>query len=315
MKYDILIADGNSLAHRAGAVLQLTNNRGEPTSVVFGVLSMIRSILGRFEFSEILICWDLKGSILKKSIYPEYKEHRKKSMPQEYYVNVIKQIEDLVVILPAFGIKQLRRVGVEADDIIGILCENIRQKILVLSSDQDLFQVISLGADVYYPPKDIILTGDNFEETYGVRPKDWIFYRTVIGDASDNIKGLPGFGEVTGKKLISKFGPWPNWFGAENKVKLEVLCEVNKTQKTVLQSDDVLEVLTRNYSLMTLGFLDTDSSVEIMAEYDQKPVFDEMKIRGYFLEKQFDSFLNRFHGWVHPFRTVYLRKKEKKNAD
>ena len=326
MNHDILLVDGNSLSHRAGSVLFLKNEKGESTSVAFGVLNMIRSVIERFEVGEICVCWDLKGSKIKKAIYPEYKAGRHDAMPYEEYYDILKQIEDLVTILPAFGIKQVRKEGVEADDAIGILSKEFgrrKRSTLILSSDKDLWQLISVDIDVYYTPKDFVLTIENFKEKaeddsllLEMTPNDFLFYKTVKGDMGDNIRGLTGFGKVTTKKLINKFGPWIEWFDSNNQAKPEVLNALNKAQKSVLQSEMVLDVLTRNYSLMNLNLEGSDEFYAILAAYDnQNPIFNEMTIRTYFLEKQFNSFMNRFHGFIHPFRAVFLRRKRDEVKD
>lgn len=307
-----LIVDGNSLAHRAGSVLFLKSDSGKPTSVSFGVLNMLRSVIEKFDIKEICVTWDYKGSISKKTIYPEYKQHRRQWDDNSYseYLSIIKQIDDVIGILPYFGIKQLRKEGIEADDIIGLLSKELvkqGQKILVLSSDQDLFQLVEFGIDIYYPLKDLILTRENFESELGLKPEHWIFYRTIKSDSSDNIKGLKGIGEVTAKKLINRFGPWTDWF-INKQVKIEILTSVNNSQRMTLQDSSTLPILLRNYQLMSLGFLDENYLQCLLIDFNnQHPMFNEQEIRRYFLENQFDSFLNR--NVIHIFRE-FNRKKD-----
>lgn len=306
MIYDILIVDGNGLACRAFSVLQLRNEKGESTSVAYGVLNMIRSIMGKYEFDDVCVCWDWKGSNSKKEKYPEYK--KKRPNKDNNFSGLEAQIEDLIKILPHFGIKQLRRKGVEADDIIGLLTielQKLGKRVLILSSDKDMFQLIDKGMDVYYPPKDILLTKENFEAELGMKPENWIFYRTLVGDVSDNIKGLKGFGEVTSKKLLDRFGPWPEWFDGFN-TRLDVLLSVSTAQRKMLQDGiGALATLTLNYQLMLVGFLDSEILDDLMKEFnEQVPEFNDAEIKDYFVEKCFNSYINRYHSWSHPFRRL-----------
>lgn len=309
--YDILVVDGNGIAYRAGAVLQLKNDRGENTSVSFGVMNMIRSMIERFDIKDICVCWDYKGSASKRRAYPDYKKKRKPhdALP-DHYKEIQVQINRLFEILPAFGIKQLRREGVEADDIIGILCEGLvgqSKQVLALSSDQDLLQLVALGADVYYPHKDLIFTKGNFEAEMGVKPEDFIFYKALKGDSGDNIKGLSGFGPVTAKKFINKYGSWVNWYeGTALKPKI-YLDGLNSKQRVSIKGG--LETLILNYTLMSVGWLDKSFTGELMEDFNnQHPIFEEEKVKEYFLDQQFDSMVNRWRAWTHPFRMLTWRK-------
>ncbi len=325
--YDTLIVDGNGIAHRSAAVLQLTNGRGENTNVIFGVMKMLRSMIERFEVKDICVCWDWKGSVLKKAAYSDYKKNRRGTLPPEYYSDLDSQIDKLYKMLPAFGIKQLRREGVEADDIIGLLCEGLMaqgKKVLVLSSDQDLFQLVAFGVDIYYTHKDFIYTKENFKENISeqglnleMEPENFIFYKTLKGDEGDNISGLGGFGKVTAKKLINRFGPWTEWY--ETKADLVKVRHVLKPtisidgltakQKTSIQAEGALEKLLLNYSLMSVGWLDRDISESLLEEfYSQAPAFEEEKIKDYFLDQQFEGTLVRWRTWSHPFRILFRRK-------
>jgi len=325
MGYDLLLIDGNGLAHRSAAVLQLTNSQGENTNVIFGVMRMIRAMIERFEVKDICVCWDWKGSVLKKAAYSDYKKNRRGTLPPDYYSDLDSQIDKLYTVLPAFGIKQLRQEGVEADDVIGLLCEGLLaqgKKILVLSSDQDLFQLVAYGADVYYTHKDFIFTKENFKENVSeqglkleMEPENYIFYKALKGDDGDNIDGLAGFGKVTAKKFINKYGPWTEWYqqptGASRYfLKPGISIDgLTAKQKASIQAEDALAKLLRNYSLMSVGWLDRNIADELLEEfYSQAPAFEEEKIKEYFLAQQFDGTLARWRTWSHPFRILFRRK-------
>jgi 5'-3' exonuclease len=330
MKFDIMIVDGNSYAHRAGSVMYLSNEKGEPTAVAYGMLNMLRSLLEQNDIGEICICWDYKGYTSKKAIYPEYKGDRKQKREDagqhELYIEILKQINELYEILPAFGIKQLRKEGVEADDLIGLLVEEMLQRnrkdILVVSGDRDLFQLVDHGITIYFPNKDIYLTEENFEkevEDEGVKleipPYLYIFYKTLKGDAGDNIKGLGGFGKKTATRLLKEYGAWTEWF-EQGKPKVEILLKLNKAQKAKLLSKDALDILIRNFNLMSAGYLDADKMGDVIMDYyGQKPVFEEDKIRTFFESKEFTSRLAQFRAWLHPFKMLHYREEKEDDND
>jgi len=304
--YNYLLIDGHNFAWRAGSVLHLRSQEGKNVSVTFGMLSMVRSLLEEYQPKVVCICWDFKGSEAKETVFPEYKEHRKKirsGLPDDFYKEIIIQIAELQTMLPYFGVRQLKKEGIEADDLIGLLC-SLLEKVLVVTSDRDLLQVVSMGANLFYTPKGEVVTHENFTRFSKVKPELYVYYRSLIGDPGDGIPGLKGFGEVTANRLIEKYGKWEDWFEG-NRVRVEVLEGLNKSQKRILQDPETKGILIRNYTLMNIGGLIQDRKNEIVGEFlSQKPVFNEEKIREYFLENQFDSYLARYHAWIHPFRRL-----------
>lgn len=309
--YDYLLIDGPNMAWRAGSVLYLTSPKGKNVSVVFGMLKMIRSLLEKYSPKVVCVCWDQDSSVYKEKIYPEYKIHRKDKpgLPKDFIIDIKSQIEELRNYLQYFGLRQLRRKYVEADDLIGLLCENLKN-VLVVSSDKDMFQVVSMGASLFHPPKDIIINKSNFNEIVGVDPGFYIYYRCITGDRGDGISGLSGFGEVTAKKLINKYGSWLDWFEGD-RIKIDILEDMNKRQRNLIQDPESCKILARNYCLMDIGGLIQDKKEEILKDFNsQELVFNEEVIEKFFLENQFDSIMSRFHGWIHPFRVLTLRRKD-----
>jgi len=306
MGFDWLIVDGNNTAWRAGSVMQLRNQKGENTSVAFGMLSMIRSLLEDYQPKAVCVCWDEGGSKAKEELYPEYKQNRKKSkspLPEEFFIEIKVQMKKIQSILPYFGVRQLIKSGIEADDLIGLLCMSLNG-VLVVSSDKDLFQVVDMGASLFHPPRNVIINKQNFKEHAPVDPELYVYYRSVEGDLGDGIPGLRWFGPVTVKKLIEKYGPWTEWFEGGT-VKVSLLEDLNKRQWLVLQDGRAKDTLTRNYALMDIGRLVLSKKEEMVREVlAQKPALDELKIKEFFFENQFNAYLAKFHGWIHPFRRL-----------
>lgn len=308
---DTIVIDGNSYAHRAGNVMSLVTHRGEETSVSFGMLNMIRVLIEKNKPKEVCVCWDYKGSQSKKQLYPEYKQRPHKEGTLEIYKMVNQQILELYEILSSFGIKQLRIAGIEADDLIGIIAQYLgnTRHTLVVSSDHDLWQLVAFpGVKVYHPQKDLTLSSENFEEKVGFKPEMWVWFRSIMGDTGDNIKGLRWFGEKTARELLAKFGPWTSWWDNE-KVRPDVLEHLNKRQKESILAPEAYETLAISYALTKVGMLDEKRAPEIIKSYDeQAPKFDEDAIKKYFFAKEFNSMLARFRSWIHPFRMMTYDK-------
>jgi len=303
--FDYLILDGHNLAYRAASVMFLRNEKGEATSVTFGMLNMIRSLLEDYQPKVVCVCWDLGGSKAKLEVYPQYKEERKHKhdFPDEFFNEVRSQIEELQNVLPYFGIKQMVRKGVEADDLIGLLCSDLKN-VLVVSSDKGLFQVISLGASLYWTSKSILVKKENFKEVTGIDIDLFPYYLTLVGHKGGGIPGLGKFGPKTSKKLLENHGDWTNWFIKE-RVKVGVLEDLNKSQKEIILNPETKLILKRNYELTILGFLVKDLKDEILADlHTQKAIFNEDKIKEFLFKNQFVSYLARYRSFIHPFRKL-----------
>jgi 5'-3' exonuclease len=259
----------------------------------------------------VCVCWDWEGSKIKEALYPEYKEARrivrekKDPLDKSLFIDIGQQIKEVQGVLPYFGIKQVKVRGVEADDVIGLLCEELKD-VLVVSSDKDLLQLVENGTLVYYTPRDVLVTKDNFKELFGVPPELFLYYKCILGDASDNIAGLMGFGPKTSAKLVLKYGKWDNWF-TNNELKPEVFNDLNKSQREQISHAPVSAILDRNYSLMKAGFLVQDLKEDILNEFlEQTTTFDSEEIEKYFEHKQFS--LARFKGWIIPFAMMAYHK-------
>ena len=305
--FDYLILDGHNFAWRAASVMFLRNEKGEATSVTFGMLNMLRSLLEDYQPKVVCVCWDLGGSKAKLEVYPQYKESRKKKheLPGDFFKEILVQISELQNVLPYFGVKQIIKKGIEADDLIGLLCSGLKN-VLVVSSDKGLFQVVSLGASFYWTSKNVIVKRENFKEVTGVDIELFPYYLTLVGHKGGGIPGLGKFGPKTTIKLLENHGDWTNWF-VGGRVKAGVLEDLNKSQKEIIQSSETKLILKRNYELTSLGFLVKDLKDEVLNDLsNQKSTFDEEKIKEFLFKNQFVSYLARYRSWIHPFRRLTL---------
>ena len=213
----LLIIDGNALIHRAfHAIPHLTNSAGIPTNAVYGFASMILNLLLKMHPQYMVMTYDLKGKTFRDDIYTEYKATRS-AAPQELY-DQIPQIKKLV---QAFNIPEFAVEGFEADDVIATIVKKMNDPTsaeyaeykdvhsYVVTGDRDTFQLISSTVSVITPHKGfneiIIYTPEKVKEEFGITPEQFCDYKTLRGDTSDNIPGVPGIGEKTATDLLQKF--------------------------------------------------------------------------------------------------------------
>ncbi|MBE6022273.1 MAG: DNA polymerase I [Cellulosilyticum sp.] len=230
MNKKLLLFDGHSMANRAFyGVPLLTNKEGQYTNAIFGFLNMMLSIIEKEKPDYLGVTFDLSTPTFRHKFSDEYKGNRK-GMPQELRA----QIPLLKEVLAAMHIHILSKEGYEADDVLGTLAkaaEKSGMDVTVVSGDRDLFQITSERIEVKIPRTK--KTGTEIEsffakdvvETYGVSPTEFIDVKGLMGDASDNIKGVPGIGEKTAVKLIKEYGSIENLLEHVEEIKQKKLKE------------------------------------------------------------------------------------------
>lgn len=205
----IVLLDGNSLAYRAFFALPLlTNDSGIHTNAVYGFTMMLQNILKEEQPTHVLVAWDAGKTTFRHSTFSEYKGGRQKTPPE-----LSEQFPYLRKLLTAFNIPQYELENFEADDIIGTLSRTASEegaKTVVISGDKDLTQLATASTTVCITRKGItdmeLYTPAHIEEKYGIEPLQIIDMKGLMGDASDNIPGVPGVGEKTALKLLKEYG-------------------------------------------------------------------------------------------------------------
>ena len=202
----LLILDTNSLLNRAYyAIRGLTTQDGMPTGAIFGTLKLILDISAKVQPDRIFAAFDIKKKNFRHDIFPEYKGHRK-PMDEELAV----QLEPLKEILRLMGIAIVQKEGFEADDIIGTLTQTLVGEKTVVSGDKDLLQLIKDDTTVYLTKVGVSQLDKNDIKVLnekGFRTVDeFVDYKGLRGDTSDNIPGVEGVGELTALKLIKEYG-------------------------------------------------------------------------------------------------------------
>ena len=206
----LLILDGNSIVNRAFYGVRMLNAPdGMPTNGVYGFLSILHKLLDEEKPEAVCVAFDLKAPTFRHLRYKGYKAQRK-GMPEELAV----QMPILKQVLDAMGILRLELEGFEADDLLGTVaakCENNGWECRIVTGDKDSFQLISETTHVCHVKSRMgqttttEYTPELFFEEYGFEPKCIIDLKALMGDASDNIPGVPGVGEKTAMALVQKY--------------------------------------------------------------------------------------------------------------
>ena len=210
----LLLVDGNSIINRAYyAVIgraPMTAPDGTPTGAVNGFFNSILGVIGEYKPDNVCVLFDRREPTFRHKMSAEYKANRK-GMPDDLAAQmpVVKEILDL------WGVSRMELAGYEADDLIGTLSkmgEESGMEVFIFSGDHDDFQLISDKVSVVMPQsgkdKDprVLFNRAKFEETYGVKPEVFVQVKALMGDNSDNIKGVEKVGEKTAFKLIAEYG-------------------------------------------------------------------------------------------------------------
>ncbi|MDR3051360.1 MAG: DNA polymerase I [Oscillospiraceae bacterium] len=209
MPQTCLVVDGNSLMHRAfHALPEMTTSAGVPTNAVYGFLSMLFKLLADIHPDYCAVAFDVHGPTFRHADFAEYKANRKETDP-----SLRAQFPLLYRLLTDMGIRQLTCPAYEADDILGTLAargEREGLRMVLVTGDRDALQLVTPATHVLYTRRGISETTDFDPATvlaqYGVTPAQVPDLKGLMGDASDNIPGVPGVGEKTATKLLNEYG-------------------------------------------------------------------------------------------------------------
>ena len=210
MKKDLLLIDGHGLAFRGFYALpqELCAEDGTPTNAVLGFFNMMLKVIDEWPAEGLGIFFDPKGPTRRHELFAEYKQTRRPA-PENFKV----QVPLIIELCRAMGFPVFSRDGVEADDYIvstAKACAASGWDVKILSADKDLFQAIGGGISVIRPSHGVtdftLYDAVSFREKYGFEPPLMADYLALLGDAADNIPGVPGIGEKTALDLVGKFG-------------------------------------------------------------------------------------------------------------
>lgn len=202
-----LVIDGSNLLFRAYWIAEskpkFVNSAGKWTGPLYLFLKSVKSLQDKFKPNETWLCWDKRlnypSTNYRKQLAPDtYKQNRDSEL-----ANKVHEQHDLIEPwLTVLGIKQMYPWNLEADDIISWL---VKEKLsaTIVSVDKDMLQLIDPNTDFFNPIKKKLINLENFEEEVGVKVEEYVNYKALLGDKSDNIDGIDGYGIVKSKRLVS----------------------------------------------------------------------------------------------------------------
>ncbi|MBR5641048.1 MAG: DNA polymerase I [Firmicutes bacterium] len=276
----IVIIDGNSLVNRAYYAIQrpMMTKDGLYTQGVYGFLSMLQKIRKDYQPTHMLVAYDRKAPTFRHIEFGDYKAGRRK-MPLE----LAMELPVLKDVLDAMAIKQYEIDGYEADDIIGTtakMAEEAGVEAVIITGDRDALQLATDKTSVVITKKGItefkLYDDAAMIEEYGFDHQQFIDYKGLRGDTSDNIPGIPGIGEKTATKLILQFGSIENMIAHVDEIENAKLREkIEDGAQSAMMSKRLATIITNvpvDYTIedCRIGKEDRDRLIELYNKLEFK---------------------------------------------
>ncbi|MFV5691658.1 DNA polymerase I [Flavobacterium sp. LT1R49] len=266
------------------------NSKGMDTSAIMGFMNSLMDVIKREKPDHLAVAFDNGGSQLRNDIFPEYKAHRD-ATPEAIKI-AIPYIQEL---LKAMHIPIIEVKGYEADDLIGTIAKQAEKqnyKVFMVTPDKDFAQLVSENIFMYKPAR-----MGNGIEIWGIpevlekfeieRPEQVIDFLGMMGDAADNIPGLPGVGEVTAKKLLKEFGTMENLLANTDKLKGKMKENIEANKEKGLLSKTLATILLD----CPVIFDETDYELSTPNVEKTDALFNELEFRR--MAEQFDAIFKK----------------------
>lgn len=279
LEVNYLIIDGNNLFYRGYHTGNMVDREGRKVTGIFNIAKMLNVLLSKFKPHRCIIAWD-NGRSARYKLYPEYKAGRRSQMTPEEKANIAWQLKMCRGFLKHLPILQVETENVEADDVIGYLTSRLRGRKLIVTNDRDFLQLVSKGVHVYLPNKARVIHHKNIDSFLGFPHDKFLLSKTIEGDNSDNIKGIPKMGPVRTAKFINSGDPIP---------------------------EEWRDIIKRNLKLMRIGKILTDDDKEnIIKVYrgELRKSINPIRARQIFSNLKFRSMVSRYNAWILPFRRL-----------
>jgi DNA polymerase-1 len=240
----LLIVDGHAYAYRAFyAIRNLRGPEGRPTNAIYGFVKMLEKMRAALDPAYLIVVWDGGLSAERMAAHPEYKTQR-----PEMPADLQPQLDEIVQYLAAAGVASFCGDGIEADDYIACLARRAAAagwNVVIASSDKDFMQLVSAQIGLWNPNDKTaaVWSREQVVAKAGVEPGQVADWLALMGDAVDNIPGVPGVGPKTAAELLKEFGSVTVLFARLAEVKSEKL-------RAALQG--AAETVKRNLRLVQL---------------------------------------------------------------
>lgn len=276
----LVLVDGSAVFHRGyHAIPHLSNSKGEPTNAVYGFVTILLKVLADLKPEYMIVAWDKSSKTFRKEMYPEYKATRS-AMPDDLRAQIVPTKELVRVLnLPLIEVENY-----EADDIIGTLARKAEDsgklEVVIATGDRDQLQLIdeSTVVDMFNPrglePTRYDLA--KMQEKYGLTPRQFIDYKAIVGDTSDNIPGIKGIGDKGAQKLLAEYKTLEGVFEHADEI-------AGKMGEYIRASKDIA-FLSRELSTIVRDMdLELDLEAAIVGSHDRSAVHE------FFVSQEFSS--------------------------
>lgn len=283
---NLTIIDGKSVFYRGYyAMGNLSLPDGTPTGGVYGFAAMLIEIIEKLKPEYIAVAWDKAKTNIRRrrEIYPEYKGNRKPAPPDFY-----AQIPYLMELLEAFHIPLYEFDDYEADDIIGTLARKAQaaeKRVEIISGDLDMLQIVDTNIHMYQLKRGFsdVASFDipAIEAKYGLRKDQFLDLKSIKGDSSDNIPGVPGIGEKGAVKLLQEYGTLENLYDHVDEI-------TGATGKKLVEGKDSAFMSKKLASIQFDAPLEFDPKACELKDFKPEAVVAELK------KLRFNSLLHKF---------------------
>ncbi len=301
----LFLIDGSALAYRSYFAFirnPLINSKGENTSAVFGFTNSLLKILREHDPEFMAVVFDTKAPTFRHEIFKDYKSTRAKMPPE-----MSEQLPRVREVTEAMNVPILEVEGFEADDLMGTLARRAKDEgldVILVTGDKDFLQLVDENVKVLNPKRageePELLDRKGVEEKFGVPPEKVIEVLALMGDASDNVPGIPGIGEKTALELIRQFGSLEKALKNADKVKRK------NVQKGLKEHADLARLSKR------LVTIDANVPFELDLSQLERRDFDLPQMQKLFKELEFTKFLQEISPAEEGEKTAYRIIKSEK---
>ena len=322
----LLVNDGLNTFIRVFSAVPALNDDGQHIGGVTGFLRSVAAVVRLIKPTRCVIVFDGKGgSRRRKDLYPEYKANRANKTAFNRYKefasledeqdSMKRQFGRVIQYLNCLPITTLSIDNVEADDIMAYIANEIytddNNRVTICSTDRDFLQLVNNRISVWSPVKKKMYTPNTMQEEFGFSSKNYLLYRSFIGDKSDNIPGLKGVGP---KSLIKYFPVFTENREISIKEIVQYATDVEKKYKVHKLVSENEELLELNYKLMQLKQVDINGNAKMLTmnrvqgEIDKLNVLEFKKMfmadKMYTVIKDLDSWLNSSFNSLNAFASL-----------
>lgn len=281
-----IIIDGNNLLFRASfSIPAFENSEGLNIAAIHQTLKIIRSYAVGYNTKNVITAWDQKleydgSSSFRKELNEDYKQNRNKNN------DVYKTTPYIIELLKYMGVPSMFPLRMEADDVISWLSQKVEGPITIITGDRDMLQLINERVSVFNPYQKKTYTLHNFEQEMEIPLKQFVLYKCILGDSSDNVKGLEKYGEKKSKKLAVSLGSFDN------------LSSLTQEQISILENNRKVMDLDLGWPLCERETQSYEDQYVCIGSIKADP----LKLKQYATKLEMTKLAENISYWVDPFQ-------------